>query len=144
MNSIMDNLTKALEMNPLVVEEQKEEQLPAVVEETNDAEQDFELARKNLQELAKKGNKALDELIMLAKNSEHPRAYEVVATLIKTLADTNKDLLDTRKKKIDIDKSRGVSPNGDVKTINNNLFVGSTTELQKFLKERAKSLESDE
>jgi uncharacterized protein with gpF-like domain len=75
MNSIMDNLTKALDMNPLVVEEQKEEQLPVVVEETNDAEQDFELARKNLQELAKKGNKALDELIMLAKNSEHPRAY---------------------------------------------------------------------
>ncbi len=51
MNSIMDNLTKALDMNPLVVEEQKEEQLPVVVEETNDAEQDFELARKNLQEL---------------------------------------------------------------------------------------------
>ena len=144
MNSIMDNLTKALEMNPLVVEEQKEEQLPAVVEETNDAEQDFELARKNLQELAKKGSKALDELIMLAKNSEHPRAYEVVATLIKTLADTNKDLLDTRKKKLDIDKARGASPNSDAKTVNNNLFVGSTAELQKFLKDRAKNLESDE
>jgi len=144
MNSIMDNLTKALDMNPLVVEEQKEEQLPAVVEETNDAEQDFELARKNLQELAKKGNKALDELIMLAKNSEHPRAYEVVATLIKTLADTNKDLLDTRKKKLDIDKVRGASPNSDAKTVNNNLFVGSTAELQKFLKDRAKNLESDE
>ena len=144
MNSIMDNLTKALDMNPLVVEEQKEEQFPAVVEETNDAEQDFELARKNLQELAKKGNKALDELIMLAKNSEHPRAYEVVATLIKTLADTNKDLLDTRKKKLDIDKARGASPNGDAKTVNTNLFVGSTAELQKFLKERAKNLESDE
>jgi hypothetical protein len=144
MNSIMDNLTKALEMNPLVVEEQKEEQIPAVVEETNDAEQDFELARKNLQELAKKGNKALDELIMLAKNSEHPRAYEVVATLIKTLADTNKDLLDTRKKKLDIDKARGASPNSDAKTVNNNLFVGSTAELQKFLKDRAKNLESDE
>jgi hypothetical protein len=140
----MDNLTKALEMNPLVVEEQKEEQIPAVVEETNDAEQDFELARKNLQELAKKGNKALDELIMLAKNSEHPRAYEVVATLIKTLADTNKDLLDTRKKKLDIDKARGASPNNDAKTVNNNLFVGSTAELQKFLKDRAKNLESDE
>ena len=140
----MDNLTKALEMNPLVVEEQKEEQFPAVVEETNDAEQDFELARKNLQELAKKGNKALDELIMLAKNSEHPRAYEVVATLIKTLADTNKDLLDTRKKKLDIDKARGASPNNDAKTVNNNLFVGSTAELQKFLKDRAKNLESDE
>ena len=144
MNSIMDNLTKALDMNPLVVEEQKEEQLPAVVEETSDAEQDFELARKNLQELAKKGNKALDELIMLAKNSEHPRAYEVVATLIKTLADTNKDLLETRKRKLDIDKARGVSAEGSPKTVNNNLFVGSTAELQKFLKERAKNLESDE
>jgi hypothetical protein len=144
MNSIMDNLTKALEMNPLVVEEQKEEQLPVVVEEKSDAEQDFELARKNLQELAKKGNKALDELIMLAKNSEHPRAYEVVATLIKTLADTNKDLLETRKRKIDIDKARGALPNCDTKTVNNNLFVGSTAELQKFLKERAKNLESDE
>ena len=144
MNSIMDNLTKALEMNPLMVEEQKEEQLPVVVEEKSDAEQDFELARKNLQELAKKGNKALDELIMLAKNSEHPRAYEVVATLIKTLADTNKDLLETRKRKIDIDKARGASTNSDAKTVNNNLFVGSTAELQKFLKERANNLESDE
>jgi len=141
----MDNLTKALDMNPLVVEEEKQEEiLPVVSEENTDAEQDFELARKNLQELAKKGNKALDELIMLAKNSEHPRAYEVVATLIKTLADTNKDLLDTRKKKIDIDKARGASPSGDAKTVNNNLFVGSTAELQKFLKERAKNLESDE
>jgi hypothetical protein len=81
---------------------------------------------------------------MLAKNSEHPRAYEVVATLIKTLADTNKDLLDTRKKKLDIDKARGASPNSDAKTVNNNLFVGSTAELQKFLKDRAKNLESDE
>ena len=142
--SIMDNLTKALDMNPLVVEEEKQEELPAVVEETNDAEQDFELARKNLQELAKKGNKALDELIMLAKNSEHPRAYEVVATLIKTLADTNKDLLETRKRKLDIDKARGVQNDGSPKTVNNNLFVGSTAELQKFLKERAKNLESDE
>ena len=143
--SIMDNLTKALDMNPLIVEEEKlEETLPVVSEENTDAEQDFELARKNLQELAKKGNKALDELILLAKNSEHPRAYEVVATLIKTLADTNKDLLDTRKKKIDIDKARGATPEGSPRTVNNNLFVGSTADLQKFLKDRAKTLESDE
>lgn len=141
----MNNLTKALDMKPLVVEEQKEPD-PAQEEINNDAEQDFELARKNLQELARKGNKALDELILLAKNSEHPRAYEVVATLIKTLADTNKDLLDTRKKKLDIDKARGASgrtEEGKVIT-NNNLFVGSTAELQKFLKDRAKTLESDE
>lgn len=145
MKSIMDNLTKALDMNPLVVEEEKKEELVPVEEPKDQSEEDFELARRNLQELAKKGNKALDELILLAKNSEHPRAYEVVATLIKTLADTNKDLLDTRKKKLDIDKARGVVKNEEGKTItNNNLFVGSTAELQKFLKERAKTLESDE
>lgn len=145
MKSIMDNLTKALDMNPLVVEEEKKEELVPVEEPKDQSEEDFELARRNLQELAKKGNKALDELILLAKNSEHPRAYEVVATLIKTLADTNKDLLDTRKKKLDIDKARGVVKSDEGKTItNNNLFVGSTAELQKFLKERAKTLESDE
>lgn len=143
--SIMDNLSNALGMNPLVVEQHQEKEEPLqIIEENTDAEHDFELARKNLQELAKKGNKALDELILLAQNSEHPRAYEVVATLIKTLADTNKDLLDARKRKIDIDKARGVSPSEGSKTVNNNLFVGSTSELQKFLRERAKILEHDE
>jgi hypothetical protein len=143
----MDNLSNALGMNPLVVEEVKQEEiLPVVVEEETDAERDFELARKNLQDLAKKGNNALDELILLAKNSEQPRAFEVVSTLIKALADTNKDLLDIRKKKIDIDKARGIVKTDESgKTItNNNLFVGSTAELQKFLKERANTLESDE
>ena len=145
--SIMDNLSNALGMNPLVVEEVKQEEiLPVVVEEETDAERDFELARKNLQDLAKKGGNALDELILLAKNSEQPRAFEVVSTLIKALADTNKDLLDIRKKKIDIDKARGIVKTDESgKTItNNNLFVGSTAELQKFLKDRANTLESEE
>lgn len=146
--SIMDNLSNALGMNPLVVEEeqkQQEEILPAVVEEETDAERDFEMARKNLQDLAKKGGNALDELILLAKNSEQPRAFEVVSTLIKALADTNKDLLDIRKKKIDIDKARGIvkTDEGGKTITNNNLFVGSTAELQKFLKERANTLEND-
>jgi hypothetical protein len=143
----MDNLSNALGMNPLVVEEVKQEEiLPVVVEEETDAERDFELARKNLQDLAKKGGNALDELILLAKNSEQPRAFEVVSTLIKALADTNKDLLDIRKKKIDIDKARGIVKTDESgKTItNNNLFVGSTAELQKFLKDRANTLESEE
>jgi hypothetical protein len=145
----MDNLSNALGMNPLVVEEeqkQQEEILPAVVEEETDAERDFEMARKNLQDLAKKGGNALDELILLAKNSEQPRAFEVVSTLIKALADTNKDLLDIRKKKIDIDKARGIvkTDEGGKTITNNNLFVGSTAELQKFLKDRANTLESDE
>lgn len=145
--SIMDNLSNALGMNPLVVEEEQkqEEILPVVVEEETDAERDFEMARKNLQDLAKKGGNALDELILLAKNSEQPRAFEVVSTLIKALADTNKDLLDIRKKKIDIDKARGIvkTDEGGKTITNNNLFVGSTAELQKFLKERANTLEND-
>ena len=144
--SIMDNLSNALGMNPLVVEEQKQEEaLPVVIEEETDAERDFEMARKNLQDLASKGGKALDELILLAKNSEQPRAFEVVSTLIKALADTNKDLLDIRKKKLDIDKARGIVKTEEGKNVtNNNLFVGSTAELQKFLKDRSKQLEPDE
>ena len=62
---------------------------------------------------------------------DSPRAYEVVATLIKTLADTNKDLIDLAKKTKEIERLDGVEA---PQTINNNLFVGSTTELQKLLK----------
>ena len=66
----------------------------------------------------------------VARASEHPRAYEVVATLMKTIVDANKDLLDVSKKKRDMMQSDDDTP----KTVNNNLFV-STAELQKMLKD---------
>jgi len=92
---------------------------------------DMETARENLHHIIQKGSDALDEMIMIAKQSESARAFEVVSTLIKTLSETNKDLVDLAKKKKEIFSEEQQGPN----TVNNNLFVGSTADLQRMLKE---------
>lgn len=93
---------------------------------------DFEYARTTYHEILSKGSEAMEEMMELARSTEHPRAFEVLSTMMKTLADVNGDLLDLHKKKNDIDKKDNV-PALTSGTTNNNLFVGSTTELQKFL-----------
>jgi hypothetical protein len=147
--SIMDNLTKALEMNRLVVEEEKikekEATLPVVKTEKTQADIDFELVRSNLKDLVTKGNDSLESLILLAKASEHPRAFEVLATFIKTLSDANKDILDINKKRLEIKKVENGGVIEPTKSVtNNNLFVGTTADLQKFLRDRSKTIEHDE
>ncbi len=92
-------------------------------------EDDYEFARKNLKDILIKGSIALDKMIEVADLSQHPRSYEVVSTLINSLSASNKDLLELTVKKKRIDKS----DNKD-QTVNNNLFIGSTAELQKLLK----------
>jgi hypothetical protein len=84
--------TEPVEINPVV------EVLPTEIVTTNVVEEDANFARSNIRELITKGNQAMDQLLAVAKESEHPRAYEVAATLIKSLADMNKDLLDLQKK----------------------------------------------
>ena len=71
-------------------------------------------------------------MLEVAQMSQHPRSFEVVAELIKTMAETNKDLLELSKRKKDLDESDAKSP----QTINNNLFVGSTSELTKLIKQQ--------
>lgn len=90
---------------------------------------DYEYARGNLIGIIEKGQEALSGILDVAGMSQHPRSYEVVATLINSLTSANKDLLELSKKKQELDGSVG-----GPKTINNNLFVGSTAELQKLLK----------
>lgn len=121
---INDPISKALNMVPM------QEVLP-VESKPIDNNDDFEYARGNMLSILERGNGALDSLLDVADQSQHPRAYEVVATLIKTLADANKDLLELQKKNKELKK---VEDNNTPKTINNNLFVGSTTELQRLLK----------
>jgi hypothetical protein len=101
------------------------------VQELPQVESDYEFARSNLINIIEKGSDALEELITVATMSQHPRGYEVVANLIKTLSDVNKDLLDLTKKKMDISGEIG-----QPRTINNNLFVGSTAELQKLISDK--------
>jgi hypothetical protein len=124
---IKDTISDALNLAPL-----NQELLPAEKVINNDQDSDYELARHNIKTILDKGNDALDELISVASQSQHPRAYEVLSTMIKTLADTNKDLLNIAKTKKELE---GDSQTQQTKTINNNLFVGSTSELQKLLKQ---------
>lgn len=95
-------------------------------------EDDANFARNNIKTLIEKGNQAMDGLLQVARESEHPRAYEVAAGLIKNLSDLNKDLLEIQKRKKDLNPE---SVN-NAKNINVDkaVFVGSTTELVKFLK----------
>ncbi len=101
--------------------------------EEQHVDDDYEYARKNLRTLIDNGKDAMENLTFLAKEGESPRAYEVIGQLIKTLADTNKDLLDLSKK---AREAKGIKNADDQKpqNVTNALFVGSTAELQKLIK----------
>ena len=103
-----------------------------MVPEDKDPEIDFETGRKNLYNLIDKGNEAIDGILNLAKEGEHPRAYEVAGQLIKTVSEVSQNLLDLQDK---LKKVKEVPDKGP-KNVTNALFVGSTTELQKMLKEK--------
>lgn len=91
-------------------------------------ENDYEFARKNIRSILERGSAALDKIIEIADLSQHPRSYEVVSDMIKSLSETNKDLLELSEKKA---RTELIS-NTQHQTINNNLYI-STTELQKLL-----------
>lgn len=93
-------------------------------------EDDAAHARETLRNLIDKGNEAIDGILHIAKNSDHPRAYEVAGQLIKTVSDTAKDLLEVQKRKKDLEKE----DKPKIQT-QNNLFVGSTHELLKAMKQ---------
>ena len=93
-------------------------------------ETDFQYARENLYNLIERGQDGLEELLEIAKQSQHPRAFEVVGQMIDKLANTNKELLNLHKTKKDIQAEKTSGPTN----VTNALFVGSTSELQKLLK----------
>jgi len=105
--------------------------VPASDSKVENADKDYEYARENFYNVIEKGTHALEEMLEVAKASEHPRAYEVVSTIMKTLVDANKDLVSMSDKKV-----KDATPEEQAQgTVNNNLFVGSTNELQKVLKD---------
>lgn len=134
-NNVTDNLNEIFDIDTELVEEvvSQSTALEKPKEDTEDIEADYKHARDNLYSVIDKGTEALDYLLELAKASEHPRAFEVVSQLTKTLVDANKDLLDIQKKVKDLKKAdEKESP----KSVTNALFVGSTAELQKLINGR--------
>ena len=109
----------------------------AKVEEINssiqDVKKDYEYTRGNLYSLIEKGQEAINGILELAQESEMPRAYEVAGQLIKNVGDITDKLLDLQKKVKDIEEDKPKGPT----TVNNALFVGSTAELAKLLKQQS-------
>ena len=124
-----DKIGESLGLDPLegeLIEPIKKE----IVQAPEESDQDFKYARENFYNIIETGTEALQQMLDVAKASEHPRAYEVVSTIMKTLVDANKDLVSMSEKKA---KDQPKEENAQV--TNNNLFVGSTADLQKMLKD---------
>ena len=100
-------------------------------------EADFETSRGNLRILLQQGQEALQKSLDVAMQSEHPRAFEVVGNLMKQLADINQQLLDLHQQKQKLDEPSKADKAKQV-TNNNAIFVGSTAELNKLIKNMAK------
>jgi len=98
--------------------------------DTGDLNVDYEYARDNLYNLVERGNEALEGIVKLAKEMEHPRAYEVAGGLIKTVTDSTMELMKIQK---ELQIMKGEKPSGNT-TTHNNLYVGSTADLQAMLK----------
>ena len=132
MSTIDEKLNEVLNIAGEVLPEptQKAVSKELTVPENKDPDTDFEVGRENLYKLLDKGNEAIDGILALAKEGEHPRAYEVAGQLIKTVSEVSQNLLDMQEK---LKKIKDV-PNTAPKNVTNALFVGSTTELQKLLK----------
>ena len=122
------------EVLPPVKLQQSEEKIDETVE-TVDQREDYELSRKTFRELIKKGNDAIEGITDLAKQSESPRAYEVLATLMKTVADTTDQLFTLQKKMNELNKKDKSNLHDDQKiNVERAVFVGSTAELLKKVK----------
>ena len=130
---VAEKLNDILDVESSSVTEVVTKELTTVTEPTT-SDDDYEYARNNLKGLIENGKSTLENIIYLAKEGESPRAYEVAGQLIKTLADTNKDLLDLAKKSKELKQDKQEEKSGT--QIQNALFVGSTAELQKFINKR--------
>jgi hypothetical protein len=134
MKKINEKLSEILDVEPINIEQPvvKSNEIIEITTPNNVVETDSDYARTNIKSLIDAGAEAIKELAVVARDSQHPRAYEVMANMLKHLTDMNKDLLEIQKRKQDL---TGVKESGskDV-NIDKAVFVGSTAELMKLLK----------
>ena len=130
-------LTKAFGEEPSELE-QHVEKTKSLRTDTPDIQQDYETSRAQLHNLVMKGQEAVDGILDVARASDHPRAYEVAGQLIKHVADTTDKLIDLQTKMKELDKEEKRGPT----SVTNAMFVGSTSDLQKMLKDINKTEET--
>ena len=132
MNTNFGEIEKSLNVETSIVKPDIKQELPNVVLKKNDVEKDYKYTRGQLYSLIEKGQEAINGIMELAGESASPRAYEVAGQLIKSVADSTDKLMDLQKKMKDMDEETTKTQNN---VTNNALFVGSTSELSKLLKQ---------
>ena len=127
-----EKLDEAFDVEPTEVEvEVTEKKIERIKSGSEDIKRDYEYTRGNLYSIIEKGQEAIDGILELAQESEMPRAYEVAGQLIKNVADATDKLLTLQQKLKDVQEEKDTK---GPTTVNNALFIGSTAELQKLLK----------
>lgn len=133
-----DKLNASLEKN---LPTKTKVNVPAIPEEEKDIKDDYEFSRDTYRDLIATGTKSLDILAELARESEHPRAFEVLSKSIKDISDTTEKLMALQKAKKDLKDEK---KDDEAKRVtNNNVFVGSTTDLQKMLLDRDRVIDAE-
>jgi hypothetical protein len=136
MTKKFDKLNETFNVDGEIVSTEVEtviEKVEKISSSVDDVKKDYEYTRGNLYSLIEKGQEAINGILELAQESEMPRAYEVAGQLIKNVADATDKLMDLQKKLKDVEEETQKGPT----TVNNALFVGSTAELAKLLKQQS-------
>lgn len=150
MSKFDENMSEIFDTNPI---NKQIEQLPIVQEEPqlldpkgvdkilqDDLMKDYEASRKALRDIVNKGNNAIDDILEIARESEHPRAFEVAATMIKNVAEVNEKLINLQKQMKDI---TGAKNQAQLNVGKAAIFVGSTAELSKMIKNEIKTIDNE-
>ena len=133
-----DKLNASLEKN---LPTKTKVNVPAIPKEEKDIKDDYEFSRDTYRDLIATGTRSLDILAELARESEHPRAFEVLSKSIKDISDTTEKLMSLQKAKKDLNYEK--KDDEARKVTNNNVFVGSTTDLQKMLLDRDRVIDAE-
>ena len=133
MTNKFEELDKALNTESNIVNiDVKSSEIELIKSAEDDIKKDYEYTRANLYSLIEKGQEAINGIMELASDSDSPRAYEVAGQLIKSVGDVTDKLIDLQKKLKDVEETASKTTNN---VTNNAVFVGSTSELQKLLKQ---------
>ena len=133
MKKVEDKLNEILDIVPKTEVEESKPVIPRP-NEHEDITSDYKYSRENLYNLVERGQDAIDGILTLAKETEHPRTYEVAGQLIKNVGEVTEKLLQLQEKMKKLGEETKKVPN----KVENNLFVGSTAELQKLIKKNGK------
>jgi tetrahydromethanopterin S-methyltransferase subunit A len=150
MSKFDENMSEIFDTEPI---NKQIEQLPIVQEEPqlldpkgvdkilqDDLMKDYEASRRALRDIVSKGNNAIDDILEIARESEHPRAFEVAATMIKNVAEVNEKLINLQKQMKDI---TGAKNQAQLNVGKAAIFVGSTAELSKMIKNEIKTIDNE-